>query len=90
MFIQTLVINTEKCLFSVFLLEHQRVVTGLKFGAFTCFDDVGQLVEQEFVVSSSVQALLHVAVELVHHALHVCVLVLLDTRHRHLQFQRFP
>lgn len=47
---------------------------------FTCFDDVAQLIEQEFVVSSSVQALLHVAVEFVHHALHICVLVLLDTR----------
>ncbi len=48
---------------------------------FTCFDDVAQLIEQEFVVSSSVQALLHVAVEFVHHTLHICVLVLLDARH---------
>lgn len=48
---------------------------------FTCFDDVTQLIEQEFVVSSSVQALLHVAVEFVHHTLHICVLVLLDERH---------
>lgn len=48
---------------------------------FTCFDDVTQLIEQEFVVSSSVQALLHVAVEFVHHTLHICVLVLLDARH---------
>lgn len=48
----------------------------------TCFNDVAQLIEQEFVVSSSVQALLHVAVEFVHHTLHICVLVLLDTRHR--------
>lgn len=48
---------------------------------FTCFDDIAQLIEQEFVVSSSVQALLHVAVELIHHPLHICVLVLLDTRH---------
>lgn len=65
-------------------------MTGPKFGAFTCFDDVGQLVEQEFVVSSSVQALLHVAVELVHHALHVCVLVLLDTRHTDIAIPAFP
>lgn len=49
---------------------------------FTCFDDVAQLIEQEFIVSSSVQALLYVAVEFVHHALHICVLVLLDTRHK--------
>lgn len=48
---------------------------------FTCFDDVTKLVEQEFVVSSSVQTLLHVAVQFVHHSLHICVLVLLDTRH---------
>lgn len=48
---------------------------------FTCFDDVTKFVQQEFVVSSSVQTLLHVAVQLVHHSLHVCVLVLLDTRH---------
>lgn len=51
------------------------------FSQFTFFDDVAQLIEQEFVVSSSVQALLHVAVEFVHHTLHICVLVLLDTRH---------
>lgn len=44
----------------------------------TCFDDVTQLIEQEFVVSSSVQALLYVAVEFIHHTLHICVLVLLD------------
>lgn len=50
--------------------------------AFTCLDDVAQLIEQELIVSSSVQALLYVAVELVHHALHICVLVLLDTRHK--------
>ena len=49
--------------------------------SFTFFDDVAQLIEQEFVVSSSVQALLHVAVEFVHHTLHIWVLVLLDTRH---------
>lgn len=49
---------------------------------FTCFDDVAQLIEQEFIVSSSVQALLYVAVEFVHHTLHICVLVLLDTRHK--------
>lgn len=49
--------------------------------AFTCFDDVTKLVEQELVVSSSVQTLLHVAVQFVHHSLHICVLVLLDTRH---------
>lgn len=51
------------------------------WSTFTCFDDVAQLIEQEFVVSSSVQTLLHVAVEFVHHALHICVLVLLDARH---------
>lgn len=49
--------------------------------AVTCFDDVTELVEQELVVSSSVQTLLHVAVQFVHHSLHICVLVLLDTRH---------
>lgn len=53
----------------------------LRTEAFTCFDDVTKLVEQEFVVSSSVQTLLHVAVQFVHHSLHICVLVLLDTRH---------
>lgn len=48
---------------------------------FTCFNNVAQLIEQEFVVSSSVQALLYVAVQFIHHALHIRVLVLLDTRH---------
>lgn len=47
----------------------------------TCFDDAAQLIEQKFVVSSCVQPLLHVAVEFIHHTLHICVLVLLDTRH---------
>lgn len=47
--------------------------------AFTCFDYVGQLIEQKFVISSSVQPLLHEAVQFIHHTLHVCVLVLLDT-----------
>lgn len=45
----------------------------------TCFDDVAQLIQQEFVVSACVQPLFHVTVELINHALHVRVLVLLDT-----------
>lgn len=55
----------------------------------TCFDDAAQLIEQEFVVSSSVQALLHVAVEFKHHALHICVLVLVDTRHTQIATSQF-
>lgn len=46
--------------------------------AFTCFDYVGQLIEQKFVISSNVQPLLHEAVQFIHHTLHVCVLVLPD------------
>lgn len=52
-------------------------------GSLTCFDDVAQFVQQEFVVSARVQPLLHVAVELVNHALHISVLVLLDTTDTH-------
>lgn len=39
-------------------------------------DDAAQLVEEQVVVPACVQALLYVAVQLVHHSLHVRVLVL--------------
>lgn len=75
--------NGVRKLHAVVALRHQCDRHDLKLrimSTFTCFDDVAQLIEQEFVVSSSVQALHHVAVEFVHHTLHICVLVLLDTR----------
>lgn len=54
--------------------------------AFTRSDDFAQLIKQDSGVSSTVQALLHVAVEFMHHTLHICVLVLLDARHTEITF----
>lgn len=42
----------------------------------TYFNDATQFIEEQLVIASCVQTLLYVAVQLIHHSLHIRILVL--------------